>query len=172
MFAMLVSSLLGLAAPGQTPAAPPAAREGASPATVVVTLPADARLTVDGEATKSTSGMRRFVTPPLRPGKKYGYTFKAEFVRQGQMITVARKVPVEAGRQTAVSLDLPGTAVGPAALPQWPVPPAYRVYYYGVSPGAPGVARGYTFHRFEPDPVPAKPYDPDSRRLYSLSDDR
>jgi uncharacterized protein (TIGR03000 family) len=151
MFAMLVSSVLGLA-PGQAPAAPPAARDGGSPATIVVTLPADARLTVDGRATTSTSGLRTFVTPPLRPGKKYSYTFKAELVRQGQTITVARKVPVRAGRQTAVSLDVPGAAVVSAALPQWPLPTAYPVYSYGhpvysyrASPGMLGTAPGHNY---------------------------
>jgi uncharacterized protein (TIGR03000 family) len=138
----------------------------------VVTLPADARLTVDGTATTSTSGLRRFVTPPLRPGKKYSYTFKAEVVRQGHTITVARKVPVEAGRQTAVSLDVPGSAVGSAALPQWTIPSGYPVYSYGLSPAAPRVARGYDSQPFYHYPVPAQPYDPDSQRLYSLSDDR
>lgn len=143
MFAMLVSSVLGLA-PGQAPA-PPAARKGESPATIVVTLPADARLTVDGRATKSTSGLRQFVTPPLRPGKKYSYTFKAEFVRQGHTITVARKVPVRAGRQTAVSLDVPGTAVASAALPQWPLPTAYPVYSDRAYPGGLGTVPGHNY---------------------------
>ena len=151
MFAALfVSSLLALAAPGQAPAAPPAAPAGASPATVVVTLPADARLTIQGRATKSTSGVRTFVTPPLRPGQGYRYTFKAQFVREGQTITVTRDVPVRAGRQTAVSLDVPGTAAA-AVLPQSPLPSAYPVYYQRVSQEGPRVPRRRAFDRWKPD---------------------
>jgi len=45
----------------------------AAPATLVVSLPADARLIIDGEATTSTTARRTFVSPELAPGKTYSY---------------------------------------------------------------------------------------------------
>ncbi len=39
------------------------------PATIVVSLPAEARLTFDGRATESTEQRRTFVTPSLEPGR-------------------------------------------------------------------------------------------------------
>ena len=149
MFALVVSSLLGLAAPGRAPAAPAAAPEGASSATVVVSLPADATLTIGGSHTKSTGGVRSFITPSLRPGQEYTYTFKAEFVRQGQTITVAQEVPVWAGRQTDVSLGLPRTAAA-AVLPQSPPPTGYPVYDNRVSQEEPRAPRRPVFDRWEP----------------------
>src|SRR5262249_9706600 len=131
------------------------------PATVVVTLPADARLTIDGHPTRSTSGTRWFVTPPLRPGQEYTYTFRAELVRPGQTITVARQVPVWAGRQTDVCCPLGGTAAA-AALPQGPLPSRYPAYPPPVSPEGPRVSQGYDFNKWQPDssdPFSRPPHD-------------
>ena len=71
--------------PGMQVSAVPADR---APATVAVTLPADAKLTFDGQATRSTSAHRLFITPPLEEGKSFRYSVKAEFVRAGRIITV------------------------------------------------------------------------------------
>ena len=110
---VLSASALGLV-PGHLAAAPPEP----APATIEVTLPADARLTVDGEETRSASGHRRFITPPLQPGRSFRYTFTARFVRADQTITVERSVVVQAGRETFVSLDLPAEASARADLPR------------------------------------------------------
>ena len=76
-------------------------------ATVVVELPADATLTIDGEATTSTSATRVFQTPELEPGRTFHYTFKAQVERDGKVQSVTRRVEVRAGEQTPVSLALP-----------------------------------------------------------------
>jgi len=81
------------------------------PATLVVELPADATLTVDGTATTSTSSSRVFITPALQPGRTYTYTLSAQVMRDGGVQTVTREVAVRAGEQTQVQLDIPGTAV-------------------------------------------------------------
>jgi uncharacterized protein (TIGR03000 family) len=83
-----------------------------SPATVRVTLPDDARLTIDGQPTQSTSAQRLFVSPPLEAGKRYSYTFRASFVRAGKTITVEQVVYVRAGRETVVSLDVAAETSG------------------------------------------------------------
>ena len=78
-----------------------------APAVMRVTLPADAKLTINGSATQSTSARRVFVSPPLPAGKIFQYTLQAEFIRAGKTITIARDVSVRAGRETLVLLDVP-----------------------------------------------------------------
>ncbi len=83
----------------------------AAPAGLVVTLPQDARLLVDGQQTESTSGRRVFTTPPLQSGRDYHYTLRAEVVRDGQTQHVTQQVRVRAGEYTQVNLEIPATTV-------------------------------------------------------------
>jgi uncharacterized protein (TIGR03000 family) len=81
-----------------------------TPATIVVRLPADAKLTVDGSATRSTDGVRTFVSPPQQPGKEYQYTLRAELTRDGKKVERTRDVNVRAGQTSEVNFDLAGSA--------------------------------------------------------------
>lgn len=84
---------------------PPPKKEGSdvsAPATLVVTLPADARLTVDGHLTTSTSGTRVFVTPVLATGGEYAYNLTATVVRNGETLTQTQRVQVRPGVRTEV----------------------------------------------------------------------
>jgi uncharacterized protein (TIGR03000 family) len=83
----------------------------AAPARLVVTLPADARLTIDDTPTSSQSSTRVFVSPSLQPGVEYAYTLKAEVVRGGQRVTTTKRISVRAGEETRVQLDLPASGV-------------------------------------------------------------
>jgi len=80
-----------------------------APATLTVTLPADAKLTVDGTPTKSTSAVRSFVTPDLNPGKTYSYVLKAEYPKDDKMVTEEMVVKVQAGKETKISFTGTGT---------------------------------------------------------------
>ena len=66
----------------------PAAEAGSACSTprrpIVVSLPADATLKVDGITTKATLGLRTFATPVLPAGQNFHYTLTAEIVRDGQ----------------------------------------------------------------------------------------
>jgi uncharacterized protein (TIGR03000 family) len=84
---------------------PPKTGEEAAAATITVSLPADAKLFVDDNATKSTSSTRTFVSPPLTPGKEFHYTLMAEIMRDGQKLTATERVPVRAGQDATVVLD-------------------------------------------------------------------
>jgi uncharacterized protein (TIGR03000 family) len=75
-----------------------------APATLIVSLPADAKLVVDDTPTNSTSAERTFVSPVLNPGVDYNYTLKAEVVRDGKKVQVEEKVTVRAGKETRVTL--------------------------------------------------------------------
>lgn len=89
---------------------PPEEKKGAAiaaPATLVVTLPADAKLTIDGNATRSTEATRTFVTPALETGKEYSYTLKAEVVRDGQTFSTEQRITVRAGAESRINLTVP-----------------------------------------------------------------
>jgi uncharacterized protein (TIGR03000 family) len=77
---------------------------GPAPALLLVRLPADARLTIDGTPTRSPGDTRRFLSPPLEPGRRYVYVLRAEAVRDGKKVAETREVPVRAGEESEVSL--------------------------------------------------------------------
>lgn len=85
-----------------------AAKPTGQPAQIHVTLPPHATLMIDGQPTKSTSAQRWFETPPLAPGKTFYYDLQARVIQDGKTITVEQRVPVTAGQETNVSLNLPG----------------------------------------------------------------
>jgi uncharacterized protein (TIGR03000 family) len=76
-----------------------------APARITITVPSDARVSIDGTATVSTETTRTFESPILMTGKSYTYTFKAEFVRDGKNVVVSRNVQVKAGSDITVSLE-------------------------------------------------------------------
>jgi uncharacterized protein (TIGR03000 family) len=87
-----------------TPAQTQQFSEAEAPATIIVTVPAAAKVTIDGVATTSTSSRRVFVSPELSSEKEYHYTLQAEFEQEGKPVSVKKVVAVRGGRQTEVSL--------------------------------------------------------------------
>jgi len=73
-----------------------------APATILVKLPAGARLTIDGVQTTSTSETRYFESPNLLPDRDYVYTLRAELVRDGQAVAQEQRVTVRAGGEFRV----------------------------------------------------------------------
>jgi uncharacterized protein (TIGR03000 family) len=83
-----------------------------TPGTIVVNLPSNAKLTIDGYVSKQTTSQRRLVTVPINPGQEFTYTLVAEVngTQQTQVVTVrageelpvtfnfTTSVPVSAGR--------------------------------------------------------------------------
>ena len=74
-------------------------------ATVVVHLPADAKLYVDGKKANLTSKTRSFITPELQKNQDYYYTVKAEVRRDGVAKEQSKRVFVRAGTVTHVNLN-------------------------------------------------------------------
>jgi uncharacterized protein (TIGR03000 family) len=107
--------------PAPAPAPEPKVKEkekevnAAAPATLIVSLPADARLLVDGNATTSTSAQRVFTSPELVPGQEYHYTLQAEIVRDGRTLTASERVTVRAGIESRVVLSQDRFATSVAA---------------------------------------------------------
>ncbi len=96
--------------PGGVCPMPKAVHHHAS-ATLVVSLPADARLTIDGNQTVSTTAQRTFYTPELEGGQTFHYTLRAEITRGDRVQTVTQVVDVRAGETTPVTLQIPASEV-------------------------------------------------------------
>lgn len=84
---------------------------GTSRTTIFVSLPANAKLLIDGHATVSTSANRVFASPALEMGKDYYYTLEGELVRDGQIITASKTITFRAGQEVQVELEFPTTTV-------------------------------------------------------------
>jgi uncharacterized protein (TIGR03000 family) len=82
-----------------------------APATVVISLPPDAKLSFDDRPTASTSALRSFVSPPLDTGKNYYYTLRAEANREGRDMVITRRIAVRAGQETRVTFEFAGPSV-------------------------------------------------------------
>lgn len=106
----------GYAAPYMAPApggmAPPPApgpgpKEGKGPesvrATLTVEVPEQAKLFIDDQQMKTTSAKRVFVSPPLQPGQAYYYMLRAEVLRDGQTVSITRRVVVRPGEEATAS---------------------------------------------------------------------
>ena len=83
--------------------------QASAPATIIVRLPAEAKLTVDGNVTTSTSAQRVFVSPALEQGQEYFYTLTAEVVRDGKSASRTERIAVRAGEETNVNITFPAT---------------------------------------------------------------
>jgi uncharacterized protein (TIGR03000 family) len=66
-------------------------------ATVIVKLPTDARLFADARQLALTGPERKFVTPELPAGQSFTYRFRIEYDRDGETVSVTKRVPVQAG---------------------------------------------------------------------------
>ncbi len=75
--------------------------------TVEVYLPENARLLIEDQDTRSNGTMRRFVSPPLSPGK-YIYTLKAIIPGPAGPRTVTRQIDVQPGDFESIDLREPG----------------------------------------------------------------
>jgi uncharacterized protein (TIGR03000 family) len=82
-----------------------------APATIVVELPRDAKLTIDDVPTVSTAPRRTFVSPSLVAGREYRYTLKAELTRDGGPQVVTKQVTVRAGQESQVTMEFPAAVV-------------------------------------------------------------
>jgi uncharacterized protein (TIGR03000 family) len=71
-------------------------------ARLTVFVPADAKITIDGEKTSSVGQVRRYVSPPLVVGKGYTYTVKATWKDNGKDVIREREARVRAGQETVL----------------------------------------------------------------------
>src|SRR5262249_49758132 len=83
--------------------------QAAAPANIVVSMPAGAKLTIDGYVSTQTSSTRYLVTPQLPAGQDYSYTLVAEMMQDGQLVQQSQKVTFRAGQPVPVSFPFGAT---------------------------------------------------------------
>ena len=110
--------------PYESPTEPPAPRpqdyEPPAPGNIAVItarVPADAELRFDGVKMPARGAERQFKTPPLQPGRHYGYTVEARWKENGREVTQSRRLPVSAGANVRLAFPLAaaGESQGPVS---------------------------------------------------------
>jgi len=81
---------------------------------ITVKAPAGARVSFDGAPTTSTSPVREFTSPPLRPGIRYTYVVQARWDNNGREEVQSQEIEVRAGAHIDVSFSGPSWAAGRA----------------------------------------------------------
>jgi uncharacterized protein (TIGR03000 family) len=79
----------------------------AAPARITVSLPADARLTIDDYTSPARSDTHIIVSSPMGVEQTRTYVLKAEVVRDGKRQVMEERVTVHGGEQAKVNLSLP-----------------------------------------------------------------
>jgi uncharacterized protein (TIGR03000 family) len=80
-------------------------------AKLIVELPADAKLYIDDQPMKTSSGRRVFRTPALDRGQAYYYILRAEVTRDGKPQTATKRVIVRAGQEVRAAFPELATPV-------------------------------------------------------------
>jgi|GEM_PF-4311425 uncharacterized protein (TIGR03000 family) len=101
-FAALCAALVLSLVTGAPGRAQPGKKAGEKPARVVVYLPEEADLFVEGTRCPLKSARRAFNTAPLEPGKRYEYTLRAEIAKGDTKVGVTLTALVRAGETTEV----------------------------------------------------------------------
>jgi uncharacterized protein (TIGR03000 family) len=78
-------------------------------ASLIVELPADAKLYVDNQLTKASSERRVFNSPPLEEGQTYYYILRAEVIRDGKTLSETKRVLLHARDVVRASFSDLGT---------------------------------------------------------------
>jgi uncharacterized protein (TIGR03000 family) len=85
-------------APGSTSTATPE-----TSGVITVWVPFDAKVTINGMATKSTGSRRQFVSYDLKEGFSYKYEIKAEVVRDGKIVEDVKTAILTAGQNASLA---------------------------------------------------------------------
>ena len=117
-------------------------RPDARSALLTVSVPADARVYVNGKATSSTGSFRQYASPSLSQGKTYTYEVRVEANRGGQVVAQSETVLLRAGetQNLAFNLDQPRAVETSLTLQ---VPQDAIVVLAGEATAATGTVRTY-----------------------------
>jgi uncharacterized protein (TIGR03000 family) len=98
----------------------PPALQGDKVAQIVVAVPADAQVWIEGQPTKQTGTSRWFVSPALNKGEEYQYRIRARWREDGKDVEQTQRLAVHAGDNVSVSFPTGGkkeAAGAPALFP-------------------------------------------------------
>ena len=132
------------------PAAPAAVESTAIPADgalLIVDVPADAKIFVNGAATKATGDVRRYVSRGLVAGKDYEFVVRMAVDRDGETTEETRVVTLTAGAGSRVSFTAaesqPVVKKAPTTTVTLHVPVDAKVWLAGNATGSTGETRQF-----------------------------
>ncbi|HEY2146348.1 MAG TPA: TIGR03000 domain-containing protein [Pirellulales bacterium] len=148
-------------APMTTPTTPvpPAPGTGTPPGTtyqlqdagyLLVSVPDDAKVFVNGRATTSTGNERQYVSRGLENGQRYSYEVRAEVIRDGKTVTETQTAQLTAGSQANLmfKLSAPASTASSVKPPRTAlkvnVPADAKVYLSGKETTSTGTSREFT----------------------------
>jgi uncharacterized protein (TIGR03000 family) len=121
-----------------------------SPGRMIIIVPAEAAVTINGRPTRSRGTERRFRSDGLLPGKTYTYRIRAEVQREGRTREQTQTVDLQAGQTKTLVFDFSSTPE-PRATLKPPAPPSNDLDRRGeVVPAAASLATS------SPPPLVAK----------------
>lgn len=123
-----------------------------------VRVPAEAKLFVNGLATRSTGSQRRYVSNGLRPGFNYTYELRASVERDGKMVEETKVVQLQAGQTAEVAFGLEDQAGSNERTATKPVktslllrvPADAKVFLSGNESKATGNVRSFVTTKLQP----------------------
>lgn len=138
--------------PGAEVVAPPAAAPSAGDSTaipadgamLVVEVPADAKIYVNGSATKATGDVRRYISRGLVAGKRYDYVVRMAVDRDGTTTEETQVVSLTAGEGSRVSFaTAPVVKKAPKTTVTLHVPSDAKVWLAGNATASAGATRHF-----------------------------
>lgn len=133
-------------APGMAPTPAPAPAPGTSTSirgadgVLAVSVPDDAKIYVNGQATTSGGANRQYISRDLQAGYNYAYEVRAEVIRDGKTIEQVKKIDLRAGGTANLAFDFPTTQAQETSLTVY-VPADAKVFLAGNATKASGETR-------------------------------
>lgn len=109
---------------------------------LTVRVPEDAKVFVNGAATKSTGTERRYVSRGLKSGESYTYQVKVEVIRDGKTLEEVKEVKLQTGENASLAFDLNEADVETTLTVQ--VPEDAKVTLSGSETETTGTSRTFT----------------------------
>lgn len=72
-------------------------------AEIIVHVPLDAEVWIEGVKMKQAGSQRRFISPPLRPNLTYAYEIRATWQENGREVTNVNNVRIQAGDRSSIT---------------------------------------------------------------------
>jgi uncharacterized protein (TIGR03000 family) len=127
-------------APGVAPAPGTTTSTMRADGLLSVSVPDDAKIYVNGQATTSTGENRQYVSRDLAAGFNYAYEVRAEVVRDGRTVEQVKKIDVRAGETANLAFDFNASASAETSLTVH-VPADAKVFLAGNTTKASGETR-------------------------------
>ena len=115
---------------------------------LTVNVPDDAKVFVNGAATRSTGSLRQYISRGLDSDRSYTYEVRAEVTRNGKTIEQTKSVRLEGGQTVSLAFDLRSSDT-PATTLTLNVPEDAKVILGGKETSATGDVRTYRTTKLE-----------------------